>query len=191
MLKYGLTPETWILGRGCNIRFRCKVNVGCDIHLLALVFYLHCSKALFSYSSDTTPEEGSRNKAAKKGGYNYVIDTTVPAVSADSEQPFHLHPQNGQRSSVTSTGSQCQSQLTDLSGPSCVNNDTPSQGERCERQRKTSVANKKLQQVKVDIVTNNKITLGRSTKNQGSYLKTHALKHDLPFKVCMGMITFQ
>lgn len=194
--KYGLTPETRILGRGCNISFGCKVNVGCDIHLLALLFYSHCSKALsgdqaFSYSSDATPEEGSRNKAAKKGAYSYVIDTTIPVVVADSEQPFHLHPQNGQRSSVTSTDSQLRSQLTDLSGPSSVNNDTPSQSERCERQQKTSVANKNLQQVKVDMVTNNKITLGRSTKNQGSYLKTHVLKHDLPFKVRRSMITLQ
>ncbi|TWW74275.1 jhy protein homolog isoform X2 [Takifugu flavidus] len=136
-----------------------------------------------SYSSDATPEEASRNRAAKKGGYSYVIDSTIPAVVAGSEQPFHLHPQNGPRSSVTSTDSQLRSQLTDLSGPSSVSNDTPSQRERWERQRKTSVANKKPQQVKVDIVTNNKVTLGRSTKNQGSYLKTHALKHDLPFKV--------
>lgn len=119
-----------------------------------------------------------------------MIDASIPAVVAESEQPFHLHPQNGQRSSVTSTDSQLRSRLTDLSGPSSVNNDTPSQSERCERQRKTSVANKKPQQVKVNIVTNNKITLGRSTKNQGSYLKTHALKHELPFKVRRSMITF-
>lgn len=180
-------------GRGCNLSFGCKVNVGCGIHLPALVFYSLCSTApsgdrAFSYSSDATPEEGSRNKAAKKAGYSYVIDTTIPAVVADSEQPFHLHPQ---RSSVTSTDSQRRSRLTDLSGPSSVNNDTPSQSQRCERQRKTSVANKKPQQVKVDIVTNNKITLGRSTKNQGSYLKTHALKHNLPFKVRRSMTTLQ
>lgn len=191
--KCGLTPETGILGRARNISFGCKVNGGCDKHFLALDFSSHCSEALsgdqaFSCSSDATPEEGSRNKAAKKGGYSYVIDTSIPAVVADSEQPFHLHPQNGQRSSVTSTDSQLRSQL---SGPSSVNNDTPSQSGRCERQRKTSVANKKAQQVKVDIVTNNKITLGRSTKNQGSYLKTHALKHDLPFKVRRSKITFR
>lgn len=193
--EYGLTAETGILG-GVVVSFGCKVNAGWDTHLPSLVFYSHCSNALsgdqaFSYSSAATPEEGSRNKAAKKGGYSYVTDATIPAVVADSEQPFHLHPHNAQRSSVTSTDSQRPSRLTDPSGPSGVSNDAPSQSERCERQRKTSVANKRPQQVRVDIVTNNKITLGRSTKTQGSYLKTHALKHDLPFKVRRSMITLQ
>lgn len=146
-----------------------------------------------SYLSNATKEECSHGHiVVKKGGYSNVADMTVPGVVADSEQPFHLHLQNGHRGSVASTHSQLQSHLTDLSGPSSVIDENQSQkSEGCEQQRKASVTSRKLQQVRNDIVTSNKITLGRSTKKHGSYLKTHALKQDVLLKVCMNLITFQ
>lgn len=120
---------------------------------------------------------------------------TVPAVVADSEQPFHLHLQNGHRSSVASTHSQLQADVTDLSGPSSVIDENQSRkttkSDGCEQQRTAAVTSRKLQQVRNDIVTSNKITLGRSTKKHGSYLKMHALKQDVLLKVCMNSITFQ
>lgn len=143
----------------------------------------------FSYLSKATEEEHSRGCR-----HILVIDATIPAVGTDSGQPFHLHPQNGQRGSVASADSQLQSQVTDLSGPSSVVNGNQSQetpqSERFEQRRKTSVANKQPQQVKDDIVTSNKISLGRITKNHGSYLRMHALKHDMPFKVRVSLIPF-
>lgn len=130
----------------------------------------------------------------QKGGYSNVADMTFPAVVADCRQPFHLHAQNGHRS-VTPTHFQLQAQLTDLSGPSSVSKENQSQKtptrEGCEEQRKASVTSRKLQQVRNDIVTSNKITLGRSTKKHGSYLKTHALKQDVLFKVRVSLRSFQ
>lgn len=142
----------------------------------------------FSYLREATEEKHS-------GGCRHilVVDATIPAVGTDSDsQPFHLHPQNGQRGSVASADSQLQSQVSDLWGPSSVidgnqSQETP-QRQRCEQRRKTSEANKKPQQVKDDIVTSNKISLGRITKTHGSYLRMHALKHDAPFKVRASLI---
>lgn len=120
---------------------------------------------------------------------------TVPAVVADNEQPFHLHLQNGHRSSAAPTHSQLQAHVTDLSGPSSLIDENQSQKtpkrEGCDQPRKASVTSRKLHQVRNDIVTSNKITLGRSTKKHGSYLKTHALKQDVLLKVSMGLITVQ
>lgn len=121
----------------------------------------------------------------KKGGYS----------SSDSEHPFHLHLQNGHRSSVALTRSRLQAHVSELSGPSSVidgnQNQTTPKSEGCEQQRKASVTSRKLQQVRNDRVTSNKITLGRSPKTHGSYLKTHALKQDVLLKVCMNFKTVQ
>lgn len=130
-----------------------------------------------------------------KGGYANVADMMIPAMVVGNEQPFHLHLQNDHRSSVTSTDSQLQAHVTNPSGLSSVIDENQSQTipktEGCEQQRKASVTSRKLQQVGKDIVTSNKITLGRSTKKHGSYLKTHVLKQDGVLKVCMKLITFQ
>lgn len=130
----------------------------------------------------------------QKGGYSHVADMTFPAVVADCRQPFHLHAQNGHRS-VTPTHSQLQAHRTDLSGPSSVSKENQSQKtptrEECEEQRKASVTSRKLKQVRNDIVTSNKITLGRNSKKHGSYLKTHALKQDVLFKVRVALRSFR
>lgn len=163
-------------------------------------FSEHCNKSLsgdkaFSYLSSAIKEGCSQgHMVVQKGGYSNVADMTFPAVVADCRQPFHLHAQNGD-SSVTPTHSQLQAHLTHLSGPSSVSKENQSQKtptrEGCEEQRKASVTSRKLQQVRNDIVTSNKITLGRSTKKRGSYLKTHALKQDVLFKVRVTLRSFQ
>lgn len=161
----------------------------------------HCSKSLpgdkaFSYLRNATKEESSQgHMVVKKGGHSYISDMTIPAVVAESEQPFHLHVPNGHRGSVTPRHGQLQAHVTDLSGPSGVTHENQSQktpkSEEGEEQRKASVTSRNLQQVRNDIVTSNKITLGRSAKTHGSYLKTHALKRNLLLKVRMNLTTFQ
>lgn len=162
--------------------------------------YERCSKSLsgdmaLSYLSNAIKEECSQgDMVLQKGGYSNVSDMTIPAVVADSRQPFHLHVQNG-HGSVAPTHSRLQAHPTDLSGPSSVIKENQSRKtpkrEGCEQQRKASVTSRKLQQVRNDIVTSNKITLGCITKKQGSYLKTHALKQDVLFQVRTSLITFQ
>lgn len=135
----------------------------------------------------------------KKEEYSYIVDTRTPAVvtEAESEQPYYLHPQNSQISSVMSTESQPGVRQTDLSTPSRVfsenhSNNTPRKSfrKKCEQelghthggctqtqQKNTSAKNKKLEQVKEDIVERNKMTLGRNTSRYGSYLQMHTRKH--------------
>lgn len=162
-------------------------------------FSEHCSKSLsgdeaFSYLSSAIKEGCSQgHMVVQTGGYSDLADRTFPAVVADCRQPFHLHAQNGD-SPVTPTRSQLQAHLTDLSGPSSgkesQSQKTPTR-EECEEQRKASVTSRKLQQVRNDIVTSNKITLGRSTKTHGSYLKTHARKQDVLFQVRVSLSSFR
>lgn len=135
----------------------------------------------------------------KKGEYSYIANTRTPAVVTEikSEQPYYLHPQNSGISSVTSTESQPRVQQTDLSRPSRVfsenhSNNTPQRGfrKKCEeevghrhrgctqtQQKNTSTKNKKLEQVKEDIVERNKMTLGRNTCRYDSYFQMHTRKH--------------
>ncbi|XP_040907199.1 jhy protein homolog [Toxotes jaculatrix] len=56
----------------------------------------------------STQSYGDRQRLEVKGGYRYITDTS-PAVmvtshlaAKESDQPYHLHPQDGQTSSVTS-----------------------------------------------------------------------------------------
>ncbi|KAE8288102.1 hypothetical protein D5F01_LYC14162 [Larimichthys crocea] len=69
------------------------------------------------------PKETSSDRLAPvmKGGYRYIVDTGPAAVvtphTADnhSDQPYHLHPQGGQDSSITSP--HCHNQVLKLRSP--------------------------------------------------------------------------
>uniref|UniRef100_A0A3B4XIR7 Uncharacterized protein n=1 Tax=Seriola lalandi dorsalis TaxID=1841481 RepID=A0A3B4XIR7_SERLL len=101
------------------------------------------------------PEEISR-------GYRYSVDTsqavmvTPQMAGSESDQPYYLHPQDGQTNSKTNT-------------PKLTSHDV--------------LSNKKLERPMEDIVERNKTTLGRSTSKRGSYVRVYSLKQQMPINV--------
>lgn len=197
-----------------------------------------------------------------KGGYRYISDTSPAVVLTPHtagnkcDQPYCLHPQDGQISLVTSHlhshAVQLRSPEDDLSSPSSIstknendntlwggfkenhekscdkagedNSRSPeltehledihamyieefqtyyqhelrrTQGERIQTQQMSTstlkspkvLSNDKLERLTEDIVERNKITLGRHTSRNGSYVRVHALKQEMPQnlnKVCIA-----
>ncbi|XP_056252562.1 jhy protein homolog isoform X4 [Seriola aureovittata] len=137
-----------------------------------------------------------------KGGYRYSVDTsqavmvTPQMAGSESDQPYYLHPQDGQTNSVTSTQChnrdlQCRSPETDTTEFQTHYQEEP----RCAQGRpiqKTNtpkltshdvLSNKKLERPMEDIVERNKTTLGRSTSKRGSYVRVYSLKQQMPINV--------
>uniref|UniRef100_A0A3Q3K0J7 Junctional cadherin complex regulator n=1 Tax=Monopterus albus TaxID=43700 RepID=A0A3Q3K0J7_MONAL len=134
------------------------------------------------------PEDKSRQSRADRqglkinGGYAYIdtssaIVVTPQKTDSESAQPYHLHPQDGQTSSVTSP--HCHDHAFQLRSPEVDLLRSPTQKMSASTLANLKViSNKKLERQKEDIVERNKITLGRNTSRSGSYVRVHTHKQE-------------
>ncbi|KAG7516924.1 hypothetical protein JOB18_044095 [Solea senegalensis] len=132
--------------------------------------------------NNQVPKEDVSEAVEIKGGYRYIVvtsptDVATPHIAAGkSSQPYHLHPEDDQTS--TSTSSHCDSSVAQDSSVenSSTSYTTSEESQTGDVQETSSEVSSNKKQHRRDIVDRNKKTLGRIMPKRGSYVRKHAFK---------------